>query len=264
MLMGNKNLWRIHQRREELYSKTDLTESETDEIGDIEEEFDKAGGYTMEADAAKMLQGLGISEDQHFETMSSLTGGFKFRVLLAQCLFADPDVLLMDEPTNNLDMASIDWLINFLKRTQATVVVISHDRHFLNSVCTDIADLDYGEVRMFVGNYDDFIIANDIAMDQIRKDNAKKEKRVEELQGFIQRFGANASKAKQATARRKELEKIDIQKFKPSSRVSPFIRFESLEKLGEKVFDLDNVSKTYDDADGQVFSPVQQSGVIFV
>ena len=235
--MGNEELWKIHQEREYLYSKVDLTPEEEDRANDIEGLFADAGGYTMEADAAKLLVGLGIPEEKHTQPLSSLTGGFKLRVLLAQVLFYNPDILLLDEPTNHLDMSSIDWLCNLLKNHKGTVIVISHNRYFLNEVCTNIADLDYQEIRLFTGNYDDFMTANEIALEKMRRENARKESRISELKEFINRFGANASKARQATSRQKELDKIQLEEIKPSSRVSPFIRFTPQTRLGEKVIE---------------------------
>jgi len=244
--MGNKKLWALHCEREELYSKVELTDEENERCGDIEDEYGHAGGYTMEVEAAKLLDGLGFSEDVFYEKMNTLQGGFKLRVLLAQVLFGQPDILLMDEPTNHLDMESIEWLIDFLKRYEGTVVAISHDRFFLNNVCSHIADLDFHEIRMFVGNYDDFTIANLEAKELMEKSNKKMEKRINELKTFISRFSANASKAKQATSRQKQLDKIELNEIKPSSRVSPFIRFQPKSRLGEKVVDATGVSKTYD------------------
>ena len=245
--MGNKKLWALHCEREELYSKDELTDAENERCGDIEEEFGAAGGYEMEVDAEKLLAGLGFSEDMLQGKMSTLQGGFKLRVLLAQVLFASPDILLMDEPTNHLDMESIEWLIEFLKRYEGTAIVISHDRFFLNNVCTHTADLDYHEIRMFTGNYDDFTIANLEIKELMEKQNKKMEKRIHELKAFISRFSANASKAKQATSRQKELHKIELNDMQPSSRVSPYIRFEAKTRLGEKVIKVRNVSKKYDD-----------------
>ena len=244
--MGNEELWKIHQEREYLYSKVDLTPEEEERANDIEGLFADAGGYTMEADAAKLLVGLGIPEEKHTQPLSSLTGGFKLRVLLAQVLFYNPDILLLDEPTNHLDMSSIDWLCNVLRNHEGTVVVISHNRYFLNEVCTHIADLDYQEIRLFTGNYDAFMTANAIALENIRRENQKKENRISELKEFINRFGANASKARQATSRQKELEKIQLEEIKPSSRVSPFIRFRSEVRLGERVIEGTDLAKVYD------------------
>ncbi|WP_288560496.1 ATP-binding cassette domain-containing protein [uncultured Victivallis sp.] len=244
--MGNENLWKIHQEREYLYSKLELTEEEEERANDIEGLFGDAGGYTMEADAAKLLVGLGIPVEKHNQPLSSLTGGFKLRVLLAQVLFYNPDILLLDEPTNHLDISSIDWLCNLLKNHKGTVIVISHNRYFLNEVCTHIADLDYQEIRLFTGNYDDFMTANEIALERVRRENAKKESRISELKEFINRFGANASKARQATSRQKELEKIQLEEIKPSSRVSPYIRFNPRTRLGSKVLEASGISKEYD------------------
>ncbi len=244
--MGNPRLWSIHQEREMLYTKSVLTDAETNRIGDVEEQFADVGGYTMEADAAKLLEGLGISEPVHHEPLGALTGGFKLRVLLAQVLFASPDILLMDEPTNHLDMVSRDWLVTLLNQHHGTVVVISHDRHFLNSVCTHVADLDYQEIREFNGNYDDFMTAQAVALERARKENARKEKRMTELKEFINRFSANASKARQATSRQKELDKIQLHDIRPSSRVSPFIRFTPAQRLGAKVIECEGIAKSYD------------------
>ncbi len=245
--MGNEALWKLHLEREYLYSGVDLTPEEEERANNIETLFGDAGGYTMESDAAKLLVGLGIPESKHNDTVSTLTGGFKLRVLLAQVLFFNPDILLLDEPTNHLDIASIDWLCEFLKQHEGTVIVISHNRYFLNEVCTNIADLDYQEIRLFTGNYDDFMTANAIALERVRKENQKKESRIAELKEFINRFSANASKARQATSRQKELEKIQLEEIKPSSRVSPFVRFKPNSRLGEKVIECTGLGKTYDE-----------------
>ncbi len=255
--MGSDSLWKLHSEREMLYSKEKLSEKESERIGDVEELFANAGGYTMEGDAAKLLVGLGISESCHNETLSTLTGGFKLRVLLARVLFAQPDILLLDEPTNHLDMGSRDWLDSFLKRHEGTIVVISHDRHFLNSLCTHIADLDYQEIRQFAGNYDDFMTANAMILERSRKENIKMGKRISELKGFINRFSANASKAKQATSRQKELDKIQLNDIRPSTRVSPFIRFSTARRLGTRVIDYEGLEKAYE---SRLFSNV--SGTI--
>lgn len=244
--MGNQKLWNLHLEREALYSKADLSEAEDERCHVIEEEFGQAGGYTMETDAAKLLAGLGFTEDVFNKEMRTLQGGFKLRVLLAQVLFAHPDVLLLDEPTNHLDMESIEWLVELLARYEGTVIVISHDRYFLNQVCTHIADLDYHEIRMFTGNYDAFVVASLEARELREKANKKMEKQIQDLKAFISRFSANASKAKQATSRQKALGKIELQEVKPSSRVSPFIRFNPKRRLGDKVIEVEGVSKSYD------------------
>ena len=245
--MGNEKLWKIHLEREDLYSKADLSPEEEEAIGTIEERFETNGGYTMEADAAKLLVGLGFPADKHEDLMNTLQGGWKLRILLAQVLFAKPDILLLDEPTNHLDMASRDWLESFLLDYKGTVIVISHDRYFLNKICSHISDLDYEAIRMFTGNYDDFMITNETLLEKNRRENASKEKRINELKTFINRFSANASKARQATSRQKELNKIDMDIMKPSSRVSPYIRFTPKERLGDKVFQLNGISKAYDE-----------------
>ncbi len=243
---GNELLWKLHMEREHLYTASELTPEEEERSGYIEEEFGEAGGYTMETDAAKLLAGLGIPEEKHEGDMETLPAGLKLRVLLARTLFGTPDVLLLDEPTNHLDMSSRDWLEQFLQQYEGTVIVISHDRYFLNAVSTHIADLDFQQIRMFTGNYDDFMTTNAMLLEKRQRENAAKEKRAQELKDFINRFAANASKAKQATSRQKELEKLNIEAFKPSSRVSPYIRFSSANRLGDKVIEAENIAKAYE------------------
>ncbi|MEE9368188.1 MAG: ATP-binding cassette domain-containing protein [Pontiella sp.] len=245
--MGNPKLWKLHCEREYLYSKDDLTDAENDRCGHIEDEFGEAGGYTMEAEAATLLVGLGFTEDLFEQNMTVLQGGFKLRVLLAQVLFGQPEILLLDEPTNHLDMESIEWLVELLQRYKGTLIAISHDRYFLNQVCTHIADLDYHEIRMFQGNYDDFTIASLEVRELQEKANKKVEKQAQDLKAFISRFSSNASKAKQATSRKKTLDKLEINKTKPSSRVSPFIRFKPKTRLGDKVIEAKEISKSYDE-----------------
>lgn len=244
--MGNEALWKIYQEREDLFSRTTLTDEEENRANEIEELFGDAGGYTMEADAAKLLVGLGIPVEKHHLPLATLTGGFKLRVLLAQVLFYNPEILLLDEPTNHLDMITIDWLCGVLKAHQGTVIVISHNRYFLNEVCTHTADLDFQEIRLFNGNYDFFMTASAMVVELQLKENRKMEKRIEDLKGFINRFSANASKARQATSRQKELDKIQLNEIRPSSRVSPYIRFNSAQRLGEKVIEACNIDKIYD------------------
>ncbi|MBC8205979.1 MAG: ATP-binding cassette domain-containing protein [Kiritimatiellales bacterium] len=245
--MGNPELWKLHCEREALYSKDELTDEENDRCGHIEDEFGEAGGYSMEAEAAALLVGLGFTEDLLGQPMTVLQGGFKLRVLLAQVLFGKPDILLLDEPTNHLDMESIEWLVELLKRYPGTVITISHDRFFLNQVCTHIADLDFHVIRLFPGNYDDFTIASLEAREHQEKANQKVEKQANELKAFISRFSSNASKAKQATSRKKTLDKLEVKKFKASSRVSPFIRFNPKKRLGDKVIEATSISKSYDE-----------------
>ncbi len=266
VFQGNELLWKLHLEREHLYSAVELTPSEEERIGHIEDEFGEAGGYTMETDAAKLLVGLGIPEDKHTGQMEALPAGLRLRVLLARVLFGHPDVLLLDEPTNHLDMTSRDWLESFLQQYTGTVIVISHDRYFLNAVSTHIADLDYQQVRMFTGNYDDFMMTNEMLLEKRQRENAAKEKRADELRTFINRFAANASKARQATSRQKELEKIEVEKIKPSSRVSPYIRFEPRTRLGDKVLEADNLSKAYEqrlyEGFSATFGPTEKVAII--
>ncbi|MBT3193435.1 MAG: ATP-binding cassette domain-containing protein [Verrucomicrobia bacterium] len=245
--MGNPKLWKLHCEREHLYTHDELTDEEQERCSHIEEEFGEAGGYTMETEAATLLAGLGFSNDLFECDMTTLQGGFKLRVLLAQVLFGNPDILLLDEPTNHLDMASIEWLVELLKRYEGTLITISHDRFFLNQVCTHIADLDFHEIRIFTGNYDDFTIASLEARELQSKANKRVEKQVNDLKAFISRFSSNASKSKQATSRKKTLDKLEIKAFKASSRVSPFIRFSPKMRLGDKVLEATSVSKAYDE-----------------
>ncbi len=244
--MGNPKLWALHCERDLLYSKEDLTDEEHERCHHIEEEFGEAGGYTMESEAATLLVGLGFTEDLFGKSMTVLKGGFKLRVLLAQVLFGKPDLLLLDEPTNHLDMESIEWLVELLQNYTGMVITISHDRFFLNQVCTHIADLDFHEIRLFTGNYDDFTIASLDARELQEKENKKVERQANELKAFISRFSSNASKAKQATSRKKTLDKLEIKAFKASSRVSPYIRFQPKQRLGDKVIEAKVVSKSYD------------------
>jgi ATPase subunit of ABC transporter with duplicated ATPase domains len=244
--MGNPRLWALHCEREMLYSKDDLTDEEHERCSHIEHDFGEAGGYTMESEAATLLVGLGFTEDLFGQPMTVLQGGFKLRVLLAQVLFGKPDLLLLDEPTNHLDMESIEWLVELLENYNGMIITISHDRFFLNQVCTHIADLDFHEIRLFPGNYDDFTIASLEARELQEKQNQKIERQANDLKAFISRFSSNASKAKQATSRKKTLEKLEVVKIKASSRVSPFIRFQPKKRLGDKVIEAVTVSKAYD------------------
>ena len=221
-------------------------------VADLESEFAEMDGYSAESRAGELLESIGIPVEQHEGPMSAIAPGWKLRVLLAQALFSDPDVLLLDEPTNNLDINTIRWLEGFLVESRSTMVIISHDRHFLNTVCTHMADLDYGELRMFPGNYDEYMTAATQARERIQADNAKKKAKRAELQAFVSRFSANASKARQATSRARQLEKIQLEEIKPSSRVSPFIRFEQDKPLRRFAVEADGLTKAFDD--GPLFS----------
>ena len=216
-------------------------------VAELEMQFAEMDGYTAEARAGDLLLGLGIPEEQHAGPMTAVAPGWKLRVLLAQALFSDPDVLLLDEPTNHLDIHTIRWLEDILVARSSTMIIISHDRHFLNSVCTHMADLDYGELRLFPGNYDEYMTAATAARDRLYADNAKKKKEIADLQSFVSRFSANASKAKQATSRAKQIDKIQLEEVKPSSRISPYIRFEQSKKLHRQAVTLEGLGKHYDD-----------------
>ncbi len=246
VIMGDKELWKIKEERDRIYSLPEMSEEDGIKVADLEIAFGEMDGYTAESRAGELLLGLEISEDQHWGSMSSVAPGWKLRVLLAQALFADPDLLLLDEPTNNLDINTIRWLEKILNNRKSTMVIISHDRHFLNSVCTHMADLDYGELRMFPGNYDEYMTAATQARELLQNENAKKKAKIAELQTFVSRFSANASKAKQATSRQKQLEKIELTHIKPSSRVNPYIVFEQEKKLYRNALEAKGLSKSYD------------------
>ena len=246
VIMGHEQLWKVKAERDRIYSLAEMSEEDGMAVAELETEFAEMDGYTAESRAGELLLGLGIPMDQHFGPMSEVAPGWKLRVLLAQALFSDPDVLLLDEPTNHLDIHTIRWLEDILKTRNSTMVIISHDRHFLNSVCTHMADLDYGELRLFPGNYDEYMTAATQARERLLSDNAKKKAQIAELQTFVSRFSANASKAKQATSRAKQIDKIQLDEVKPSSRVSPFIRFDQEKKLHRQALILENVSQGYD------------------
>lgn len=247
VIMGHKELWHIKQERDRIYGLPEMTEDEGMQVADLEVQFAEMDGYTAESRAGELLLGLDIPMEQHAGLMSAVAPGWKLRVLLAQALFANPDIMLLDEPTNNLDINTIRWLENMLNDRDCTMVIISHDRHFLNSVCTHIADMDYGELRVYPGNYDDYMIASTEARARLLASNAKKKAQIAELQTFVSRFSANASKAKQATSRARQLEKIKLDEVKPSSRVNPFIRFDQTKKLHRLAVEIDHVSQGYGD-----------------
>ncbi|ABZ95067.1 ABC-F family ATPase [Leptospira biflexa] len=248
VLRGNPELWSLMAERDAIYAKEDMTDEEGIRISEIEELFADMGGYEAESVAGELLEGLGIPTTAHSRPLNFLTGGFKLRVLLAQVLFLKPDVLLLDEPTNHLDIKTIHWLEELLTNYEGVVIVISHDRHFINSVATHIADLDYNTIRVFPGNYDDFMIAAEQSREQLMSDSKRAKEKIADLQEFVSRFSANASKSKQATSRQKMIEKIkaDMVDVKPSSRVAPYIRFKAKRVLGKDVFEAINVSKSYD------------------
>lgn len=247
VIMGHEALWQVKADRDRIYSLPEMSEDDGMAVAELEVQFAEFDGYTAEARAGELLLGLGIPLEQHAGPMSQVAPGWKLRVLLAQALFSDPDVLLLDEPTNHLDINTIRWLEGILKARSSTMVIISHDRHFLNSVCTHMADLDYGALKLFPGNYDEYMIAATQARELLQNENAKKKVQIAELQSFVSRFSANASKAKQATSRAKQIEKIELAEIKPSSRQNPFIRFDQKQKLHRQAVTLRDVSKGFDD-----------------
>lgn len=246
VIMGHEELWLVKQERERIYALPEMSAEDGMKVAELEVRFAELDGYTAEARAGELLSGLEIPQEQHTGPMSAVAPGWKLRVLLAQALFADPDVMLLDEPTNNLDINTIRWLEGVLNARNSTMIIISHDRHFLNSVCTHMADLDYGELRIYPGNYDEYMTAATQARERMQSDNAKKKAQIAELQAFVSRFSANASKAKQATSRAKQIEKIQLDEIKPSSRVNPFIRFEQDKKLYRNALEVANLAKGYD------------------
>jgi len=247
VIMGHKALWKIKEERDRIYSLPEMSEEDGIKVAELEMEFAEMDGYSAESSASELLLGLDIPLEQHYGLMSEIAPGWKLRVLLAQALFSDPDVLLLDEPTNNLDINSIRWLEGVLSARKSTMVIISHDRHFLNGVCTHMADLDYGALNVFPGSYDDFMIAATAIQERMRSDNAKKEEKIKDLKHFVSRFSANASKSKQATSRLKQLNKIELNDIKPSSRVSPYIIFNQSKELYRNILEVQNLSKSFDD-----------------
>jgi len=246
VIMGHKELWEIKQERDRIYGLPEMTEEDGLKVANLEIQFAEMDGYSAESRAGEILSGAGIAQELHFGPMSEVAPGWKLRVLLAQALFSDPDILLLDEPTNNLDIDTIRWLEAMLNERKSTMIIISHDRHFLNAVCTHMADIDYGELRVYPGNYDDFMTASTQARERLQSVNAKKKSQIAELQQFVSRFSANASKAKQATSRAKRIEKIKLDDIKPSSRVSPYIRFNQEKKLHRQALVLEKLGHGYD------------------
>ena len=246
VIMGNKRLYEIMKEKDAIYTKADFTDEDGIRASELEGEFAEMNGWEAESDAATLLNGLGIETDLHYSQMADLTGSQKVKVLLAQALFGNPDILLLDEPTNHLDLPAIEWLEEFLINFDNTVIVVSHDRYFLNKVCTHTADIDYGKIQLYAGNYDFWFESSQLLIKQMKEANKKKEEKIKELQEFISRFSANASKSKQATSRKRALEKIQLDDMRPSSRKYPYIDFRPNREIGNEVLMVENLSKTID------------------
>ena len=246
VIMGNKRLYEVMKEKEEIYAKPDFSDEDGAKVADLEAEFAEMNGWEAESDAATLLNGLGVGTEYHYKQMVELEDTLKVKVLLAQALFGNPDVLLLDEPTNHLDLDAIAWLEEFLINFDNTVIVVSHDRYFLNKVCTHIADIDYGKIQLYAGNYDFWYESSQLMIKQMNEANKKKEEKIKELQEFIQRFSANASKSKQATSRKRALEKIELDEMRPSSRKYPYIDFRPNREIGNEVLTVENLTKTVD------------------
>ena len=246
VIMGNKRLYDIMKEKDAIYMKEDFTDEDGIRASELEGEFAEMDGWNAESDAATLLNGLGIETDYHYTLMADMPGALKVKVLLAQALFGNPDILLLDEPTNHLDLDAIAWLEEFLINFENTVVVVSHDRYFLNKVCTHIADMDYGKIQLYAGNYDFWYESSQLLVRQMKEANKKKEEKIKELQEFISRFSANASKSKQATSRKRALEKIQLDEIRPSSRKYPYIDFRPQREIGNEVLTVEGISKTID------------------
>lgn len=246
VIMGNTRLYEIMKEKDALYAKEDFTDEDGVKASELEGEFAEMNGWDAETEASQLLQGLGIGSDMHYSYMKDLNGGEKVKVLLAQALFGQPGIILLDEPTNNLDIQSIKWLEEFLFNFEGTVIVVSHDRHFLNNVCTHIVDIDFKKIRMYVGNYDFWYESSQLVQQLMKDQNRKNEEKIKELQNFIQRFSANKSKSKQATARRKMLDKISVDDMPSSSRRYPFVGFKPDREVGNEILTVEGLSKTID------------------
>ncbi len=246
VIMGYKHLYDVMQERDAIYSKEDFTEEDGIRAAELEGEFSELGGWEAEATASQMLDGLGIPVPLHEKKMSEIEDNLKVRVLLAQSLFGNPDILLLDEPTNHLDLESIHWLEDYLEDFNNTVIVVSHDRHFLNTVCTHICDIDYGRIQLYVGNYDFWYMSSQLAAKQMKDEKKRREEKIAELKEFIQRFSSNVAKAKQATSRKKLIDKLTIDDIKPSSRRFPYVAFKPNREIGKNVLEIKNLSKTID------------------
>jgi ATPase subunit of ABC transporter with duplicated ATPase domains len=259
VMQGHREMWEAMSERDRIYADTEATDADYMKAAELEGKFAEYGGYTAEARAAAILLDAGIAEPLHNGPMREVSPGLKLRVLLAQALFSKPDVLLLDEPTNNLDIHSIHWLERVLNEYDATMVIISHDRHFLNQVCTHVADLDFQQLKVYPGNYDDFMLASTQARARVEAANAKAKDRISDLQEFVRRFSANASKARQATSRRKAIEKIKIEEIRPSSRQNPYIRFEQAKKLYRSAVTVEKLNFTYPGSDVPVLTDISFS-----
>ena len=246
VIMGNERLYAIMQEKDALYAKPDFSEEDGNHAAELEAEFAELNGWEAESDVSKLLQGLGLSEDLLYQTMGDLSGNEKVKILLAQALFGNPDIILMDEPTNHLDIDAITWLEDFLSEYFGTVIVVSHDRHFLNNVCTHIVDIDYTQIKMYVGNYEFWYESSQMMQRMIRQQNKKTEEKIKELKTFIERFSANKSKSRQATSRRKLLDNLTVEQLPASSRRYPFIGFDMDRELGKEVLQVNSISKTVD------------------
>ena len=246
VIMGDAQLWQIKQEREHIYGLPEMSEADGMKVADLEAEFAEMDGYSAESRAGEILLQAGIAEELHYGSMQQVAPGWKLRVLLAQALFANPDILLLDEPTNNLDIHTINWLETVLNQRKSTMIIISHDRHFLNAVCTHMADIDYGELRIYPGNYDAFLAASALIREQLQSANAKKSAELAELQQFVDRFSANASKAKQASSRARKMEKIKLDEVKPSSRRTPYLSYQQEKKLHRQAVVMENLSHGFD------------------
>ena len=246
VIMGHGELWEVKQERDRIYGLAEMSEEDGYKVADLEVLYGEMDGYSAESRAGELLLGVGIPVEQHYGPMSEVAPGWKLRVLLAQALFSDPDILLLDEPTNNLDIDTIRWLEQVLNERNSTMIIISHDRHFLNMVCTHMADLDYGELRVYAGNYDEYMTAATQARERLLADNAKKKAQIADLQSFVSRFSANASKSRQATSRARQIDKIKLDEVKASSRQNPFIRFEQDKKLFRNALEVEALTKGFD------------------
>ncbi|ADM99257.1 ABC-F family ATPase [Dickeya dadantii] len=255
VIMGHAELWEVKEERDRIYALSEMSEEDGYRVADLEVKYGEMDGYSAESRAGELLLGVGIPMEQHYGLMSEVAPGWKLRVLLAQALFSNPDILLLDEPTNNLDIDTIRWLEQVLNERSSTMIIISHDRHFLNMVCTHMADLDYGELRIYPGNYDEYMTAATQARERLLADNAKKKAQIADLQSFVSRFSANASKSRQATSRARQIEKIQLEEVKASSRQNPFIRFDQDKKLFRNALEIDGLTKGFDN--GPLFSQLK-------